>query len=301
LSHHWGYVSALASAFLFGISSALNKVTLENVNPLIIAGTTYFIAGILLITIHVSPLHKKMLKLFETSTKTEPTISKKDYRILVFVIICGSILAPYLLLQGLNETTATNTALLLNTECLFTVLIAFFFLRERGDKKDYIGIFLLFFGVVILTTNAEFGRLSLTNQVYGNILIIGACFFWGIDNNLSKLLSKKRDIILVTGLKCFIGGSILLVVSQILGIGLIIPIVAFPYLLTVGALSIAFSVLLFLFSLREIGSMQTGVMFATSSLFGALFSLVILGESLSFIQLVAGLIMLFGVYILYRR
>ena len=301
MSHHGGYVSALAAAFLFGISSALNKVALENVNPLIIAGTTYLIAGILLITIHLSPLHKKMLNLFKTPTKTESTISKKDYRTLVFVILFGSILAPFLLLQGLNETTATNTALLLNAECLFTVLIAFFFLRERGEKKDYIGIFLLFIGVLILTTNAEIGELTLTEQVYGNILIIGACFFWGIDNNLSKFLSKKRDIFLVTGLKCLIGGSVLLVVSQILGIGLFIPIVAFPYLLTIGTLSIAFSVMFFLFSLREIGSMQTGVIFATSSLFGALFSLAILGESLSFIQLIAGLIMLFGVYVLYRR
>ena len=116
MSHHWGYVGALASAFLFGISSALNKVALETVNPLIIAGTTYLIAGILLIIIHLSPLHKKMLKIFETPTKTEATISKKDYRILAFVILCGSIIAPFLLLHGLNETTATNTALLLNAE-----------------------------------------------------------------------------------------------------------------------------------------------------------------------------------------
>lgn len=251
--------------------------------------------------IHLSPLHKRMLKLFETPTQTEVTISKKDYRTLIFVILCGSIIAPFLLLQGLNETTATNTALLLNAECLFTVLIAFFFLRERGKAKDYIGIFFLFIGVVILTTNADFGNLTVANQFYGNILIVGACLFWGIDNNLSKFLSKKRDIILVTGLKCFIGGFVLLVLSQILGIELIIPAVAFPYILTVGTFSIAFSVMLFLFSLREIGSMQTGVIFAMSSVFGALFSLAILGESLSFIQLFAGFVMIFGVYVLYRR
>ena len=96
---------------------------------------TYLIGGILLLTIHLSPLHKKLLILFETPTQTETTISKKDYKILAFVIICGSIIAPFLLLQGLDETTATNTALLLNAECLFTILIAFFFLRERGEKK----------------------------------------------------------------------------------------------------------------------------------------------------------------------
>ena len=32
MTHHWGYVSAVASALLFGISSTLNKIALENVN-----------------------------------------------------------------------------------------------------------------------------------------------------------------------------------------------------------------------------------------------------------------------------
>jgi drug/metabolite transporter (DMT)-like permease len=301
MSHHWGYVGVLTSAILFGISTTLNKIALENVNPMIIAGTIYLFGGILLLAIHYSPLHKKLLRLFETPTQTETTISKKDYKILALVIVCGSILAPLLLLYGLNETTASNTALLLNAECLFTVLIAFFFLRERGEKKDYFGIFLLFIGVIILTTNAQFQNLTLTEQFIGNLLIIGACFFWGIDNNLSKFLSKKRDIVFVTGLKCFIGGGVLLVISQILGISFSIPLVSIPYILTVGAFGIAFSILLFLFALREIGSMRTGIIFSSSSLFGALFALVVLKEPFSIIQLVAGVIMLIGIYVIYKR
>lgn len=301
VTHHWGYVGALSSAILFGVSSTLNKIALENVNPLIVAGMIYSVGGVLLLAIHYSPLHKKLLMLFETPTETETVISARDYRILAFVILCGSIVAPFLLLHGLNETTAINAALLLNTESLFTVLLAFFFLKERGQGKDYMGILLLLLGVVILTTNAGFQRLTLTEQLYGNMLIVGACLFWGIDNNLSRFLSKKRDIVMVTGLKCFIGGIILLAMSQILGIGFSVPIVSLPYLLTVGASSIALSIMLFLFALREIGAMRTGVIFSTSSLSGAIFALVVLREQFSHIQLLAGLIMLCGVYILYKR
>jgi len=301
LTHHWGYVGALSSAILFGISSTLNKIALENVNPMIIAGMIYLIGGVLLLAIHFTPLHKKILALFETPTETETTISARDYRTLAFVILCGSIIAPFLLLHGLNETTAINASLLLNTESLFTVLLAFLFLKERGKQRDYIGILLLLAGVAVLTTNAEFQRLTLTEQILGNVLIVGACLFWGIDNNLSKFLSKKRDIIMVTGLKCSIGGSALLAVSQILGINFSIPITSIPYLITVGALSIAFSILFFLFALREIGAMRTGIIFSTSSLFGAMFALAVLEEPLSPIQLTAGLVMLFGVYIIYRR
>jgi drug/metabolite transporter (DMT)-like permease len=301
LTHHWGYVGAMLSSILFGISSALNKIALADVDPLIVAGMIYFIGGILLFGIHLSPLHRVLLSLFETPTETESKIMRKDFLILAFVILSGAVIAPYLLLQGLNQTTAINAALILNIESLFTVLIAFTFLKERGKRKDYLGILLLLVGVLFLTTNAEFYKLSLTKEILGNLLIVGACLFWGIDNNLSKFLSKKRDIVMVTGLKCFIGGLVLLASSQILGIRLNVPIASLPYLLSVGAFSIAFSVLFFLFALREIGSMRPGVIFSTSSLFGAMFALVVLREPFSPIQLLAGLVMLSGVYIIYRR
>ncbi len=301
MTHHWGYVGAIASAILFGVSSTLNKIALENVNPLIIAGMIYFVGGVLLFIVHLSPLHRKILSLFETPTETETKISRKDYRVLAFVILCGSIIAPLMLLHGLKETTAINTSLLLNTEPLFTVLIAFAFLKERGAKKDYLSILLLLIGVVFITTSGEFQSLTLTTEITGNLLIVGACLFWGMDNNLSRFLSKKRDIVMVTGLKCFIGGAVLLVMSLLLGVSFSIPPVSIPYILSVGAFSIAFSILLFLFALREIGSMRTGVVFSTSSVFGTVFAFFVLREALTLIQLLAMLAMLLGVYILSKR
>ncbi len=151
-----------------------------------------------------------------------------------------------------------------------------------------------------MTTNGAFQNLTLTQNLVGNLLIIGACFFWGLDNNLSKHLSKKRDIVLVTGLKCFIGGSALLALSLLLGLSFDIPLSTIPYILFVGAFSIAFSILFFLFALRKIGSMRTGVIFSTSSLFGALLAFIVLSEPFTVIQLVAGLVMVFGIYVLYR-
>ena len=234
------------------------------------------------------------------SSTTEHIITHKDYRTLAFVIICGSIIAPLLLLNGLNQTTAINSSLLLNAEALFTIIIAYVFLNERCARKEYIGIFMLLVGVVFVTTNGAFQGLTLTENLVGNLLIIGACFFWGIDNNLSKHLSKKRDIVLVTGLKCFIGGSVLLALSFLLGFSFSIPSSAIPYLLFVGAFSIAFSILFFLFALRKIGSMRTGVIFSASSLFGAVLAFLVLQETVSIVQIIAGSVMVLGIYVLYR-
>jgi drug/metabolite transporter (DMT)-like permease len=298
LSHHWGYVAAIASAILFGVSSTLNKITLENVNPTVVAGFIYFVAGVFLFALHLTPWCPKILAKLDTE-ETEAKITKRDLRTLALVIVCGSIIAPLLLLNGLTQTTAINASLLLNAESLFTVVIAFVFLNERCAKREYVGILMLLVGVVFVTTNGAFGQLSLSSSILGNLFIVGACFFWGIDNNLSKFLSRKRDIIMVTALKCFIGGLTLLGLSFLLGFSFTIPLNSIPYILIVGAFSIAFSIVFFLFALRKIGSMRTGVIFSLSSLFGAALAFVVLRESFAIIQLVAGSIMILGIYVLY--
>jgi drug/metabolite transporter (DMT)-like permease len=272
---------------------------LENVNPTVVAGMIYFVAGIFLFAVHLSPLCKKILARLNSS-ETETKITKRDFKLLGLVILCGSTIAPLLLLNGLSQTTAINASLLLNAESLFTVAIAFIFLNERCAKREYLGILMLLVGVIFVTTNGAFEKLSLSENLLGNLLIIGACFFWGIDNNLSKFLSRKRDIVLVTGLKCSVGGLALLSISFLLGFSFTIPLISIPYILFVGAFSIAFSILFFLFALRKIGSMRTGVIFSLSSLFGAALAFVLLGEVFTPIQLIAGLIMLLGIYVLYR-
>jgi drug/metabolite transporter (DMT)-like permease len=105
---------------------------------------------------------------------------------------------------------------------------------------------------------------------------------------------------MVTGLKCLIGGFALLALSFLLGLSFSIPLTSIPYILFVGAFSIAFSILFFLFALRKIGSMRTGVIFSLSSLFGAILALIVLSETFTLIQLAAGLVMILGIYVLYR-
>ena len=298
MTHHWGYMAAITSALLFGAGTTLNKIVLAETHPTIVAGLIYLFAGLSLSLIRLSPLQKRIISVFETKTKTEAGIAKKDLVVLALVVLSGSTIAPYLFLNGLDQTTAINASLLQNAESLFTVLIAFLLLGERATKKDWVGVAFLTVGALFLTANGEFQRLTLSQSLLGNVLVVAACLFWGIDNNLSRFLSKKEDLILVTALKCLVGGTILLLLSLALGLEFHVPLTAFPYLITVGAFSVGFSILFFLLSLREIGAMKTGIIFSTSSLFGAVFAFAILRESFSLIQLIAGLVMLTGVYVI---
>ena len=301
MTHHWGYVGAIASAILFGVGTTLNKLALAHVNPTVVAGLIYLFAGVSLSAVRFSPIRSRVMKLIKTPTKTESKFCKRDIVTLGLVVLSGSVIAPLLLLNGLNQTTAINASLLQNAEVLFTVLIALVFLREHCSKREWTGIVILVVGAVFLATNAQFNSLSLQEAVLGNLLILGACLFWGIDNNLSKFLCIKEDLILVTALKCLIGGASLLLLSYALNLNFYVPLSAFPYLISVGAFSIGFSILFFMVGLKEIGSIRTGTIFSTSALFGAVFALIILKEPLTAIQALAGLIMVLGIYVLYKK
>lgn len=301
MTHHWGYVGAVVSAILFGIGATLNKIVLADVHPTVVAGLTYLFAGAALAAIRFSPINSRILRLLKTPTKTEQTFCRKDTLVLVLVVLSGSTIAPLLFLYGLNGTTAVNASLLQNAEALFTVLIAVIFLRERAHRKDWFGVFFLVIGAVFLTTNAEFGSLTLTQSLLGNVFIVGACLFWGIDNNLSKFLCFKEDLILITASKCLLGGSALMLLAYLFNLNFSVPLLSLPYLLVIGIFSIGLSILFFMLGLREIGSLRTGVIFSTSSLFGAVFAFAVLREGFTVIQVLAGLLMLVGVYVLYRK
>lgn len=301
MTHHLGYVGAVSAAVLFGLSSTFNKIVLAEVHPLIVAGLIYLVAGVFLFLVRLSPLHGRILVLLETPTKTEPALRSEDYRVLGLVTVSGAVVAPFLFIYGLDQTTAVNASLLLNMESLFTVFVAFIFFKEKGAKKDYFGVVLLIVGAVFVTSGGEFQSLTLAQGIVGNLSIVFACLFWGVDNNLSKLLSKKRDLPHLVALKCLVGGSILLFLALVFGVDFRIPMFSLPYLFSVGAFSVGFSIVLFVFALREIGSMKTGVIYSTSSFFGAVLAFIVLMELFTLIQLIAGLVMFAGVYVLYRK
>ena len=171
MTHHWGYVGAVASALLFGLSATFNKIVLADVNPIIVAGLTYLFAGMALGLIRFSPVRSRVMRLLKTPTKTEATFCRRDALVLFFVVFSGSMIAPLLYMNGLSGSSAVNASLLLNAESLFTVLIAVAFLGERAKRKDWLGAFFLIVGAVFITTNAQFGNLTLSQALFGNLLI----------------------------------------------------------------------------------------------------------------------------------
>ena len=299
MNRSWGYLSALTVALLFGIWFSLDKTLLGYLHPFALAALTYLIASVFLFFINFSPLKNRILDVINRDDQLENFMSRKDYGLIFITAVFGSLTAPALYLSGLSRITAVNAALLTNVEILFIIVIGIFFLKEEVHKKDILGFAFLLLGAIFLSTN-NLQNITFNQSLFGSILVVSASFFWSLDTSLSKFLSRKQNIIFVTALKSGIGGSILLVLSLILGLNFTLPLFRLPLLLFIGIVAVSFSLVLIYYSLRNIGSTRTGSIFALSSLFGAVTAFIVLNEPLTPLQLSFGVLMLVGVFVLYK-
>ena len=295
----WGYLSLVAVTVLFGIWNPINKILLQDLDPLALAALIYSIAGIFLFLVRYSGINNHLMSMMDSNQEAETVFKTKDYMLIFITAVSGSVIAPLVYLSGLNNITAVNASLLMNVEVLFTIAFGIILLKERFRRKELIGVFLIVLGTVLLATNGS-GLEFTASEGLGSIFIVVSTFFWSLDTILSKFLSFKRDLLMICATKCTVGGLILLTLGLMLHKTFTLPLDHIVYLLFAGVFIIGFTVVMILYSIRQIGSARTGSIFPFAALSGAIFSFLILKEPLTIMQLIYGMLMIVGIFIIYK-
>jgi drug/metabolite transporter (DMT)-like permease len=88
-----------------------------------------------------------------------------------------------------------------------------------------------------------------------------------------------------------------LALALLLGIPLNISLKQIPAILLLGIVGFAASLYFFLHGLNKIGTTNTLLILSLSSVFGLVLASIFLHEQISTIQIIAGGIMLFGIYL----
>jgi drug/metabolite transporter (DMT)-like permease len=173
----------LASAALFGASTPVAKLLLGVTDPVLLAGLLYLGSGIGLGIIGLCTL------LF--NKPAEAPLRERDLPWLGLIILFGGVLGPALLMAGLTSASGGAGSLLLNTESLATMVIAWIFFRENVDRRVFAGAMAIFAGALVLSWRVDGGAMSVG---WGSGLIVAACICWGIDKNLTRKLSAADPI-----------------------------------------------------------------------------------------------------------
>ncbi len=207
-------------------------------------------------------------------------------------IVFGGVLAPVALMFGLTRTTGATASLMLNLESVLTAVLAWVVFKENADRRIVIGMIAIVLGGVILSWPQE---TATAHDWAGPLAVAFACLFWAIDNNLTRKVSAS-DALFIAGSKGLAAGVVncclaLAVGAQLPAVATLAPIVL------VGFLGYGVSLVLFVLALRGLGSARTGAYFSTAPFLGAVISIMILGESVSLMFLLAAALMVIGVWI----
>jgi drug/metabolite transporter (DMT)-like permease len=273
-----GVPAALGAALLFGAGTPLAKWLLDAVSPWLLAGLLYLGSGIGL-TLYRRVIHAPVVRL-----------PRNEVPWFAGAILTGGIVGPVLLLIGLAGMPASGASLLLNAEGVFTALLAWFAFKENFDRRIALGMGAIAAGAVVLSWPGDVRFAGL----WPTLAILGACFAWGIDNNLTRKVSLT-DATWIASVKGLVSGAVNLILAFSLGAS--IP--ALPNLagaIVVGFLAYGVSLALFVVGLRHLGAARTGAYFSVAPFFGAVLAL-LMGEPVTSPLLLAGALMALGTWL----
>ena len=263
-----GAAFGLGAAFLFGISTPLAKMLLQESHPLLIAGLLYLGAGLGLFA----------FEFFRGSStrniepRRETPLRFEDLGLIFGILVTGGILGPVLMLYGLQRLSAVPASLLLNLEAPLTVLLAVTFFGEHLGRREAVAIFLIVTGAGVLGYSPG----AMEADWVGAGAIAVACLCWAIDNNLTQRLSL-RDPITIVRFKTLTAGTCTLALAIVFGQKLPSPSILM-YALALGFVSYGVSVVLDTYALRMLGAAREAAYFATAPFIGAVTSIPLLGE-----------------------
>jgi len=283
-ANYSGPLLALASAALFGASTPVAKLLLGVINPLLLAGLLYLGSGIGLGIIGLCT------RLFSKSA--EAPLRRRDLPWLGLIVLFGGVLGPALLMAGLTSASGGAGSLLLNTEGLATMAIAWIVFRENVDRRVFAGAMAILAGALVLSWPADGSAMTVG---WGGALIVAACICWGIDNNLTRKLSAA-DPVRIAMVKGVAAG----VINTALGFahGAQLPEEGtLAAAVIVGFLGYGVSLALFVLGLRHLGAARTGAYFSIAPFIGAAIAVPLLGEPITWPVIAAATLMAAGVYL----
>jgi drug/metabolite transporter (DMT)-like permease len=279
-------LQALGAAVLFGASAPLSKILLQDVEPVVLAGLLYLGSGVSAVILRFFRLAS------EKNVSIEADLTSRDLPWLAGAVVAGGILAPIILLIGLQSTPAATASLLLNLESVATVVIASFIFSEAIGKRIWWAMASLTIAGIVLSVDFT-GSWGLS---FGAMAVIGACFLWGLDNNLTRNVSAK-DPLSIVAIKGLVAGSFSLVLGLILGNSLpSLGIITLAML--VGSFSYGVSITLFVLAMRSLGAARTVTLYATAPFVGVALSLILLREQPSSLFYVSLPLMILGVVLM---
>ena len=242
--------------------------------------------------------------IFTPLTTKSPALSKFSIKPLYMLTALGvvEVLSTIFFLYGLKETSAINASILGNSEIVFGVIIAMIVLGERIKRKEILPFMLIGFGAIMIPLGTDISEGGFTtNFVMGDIMILISGLFLGIVMTMYKRMGDQFDSKRIIQYTSFVGAAVALGGIFVMGVPFELDPDHLPTILITGIIGVGMPVFFVLIALRYIGAVRTILVFSTTTVFGVLFSSLLLGEIITMTNVAAVGIVIAGTYLLRKR
>ena len=271
-------IYALLAAVFYAVNVPISKLLLDRVGETTMAALLYIGAGI-----GISILSVFMKK----DRKSSERLSGNDLPYVIGMIMLD-IAAPIFLMIGISRGTSANASLLGNFEIVTTTIIALIIFKEVVTKRLWVAIGLITLSSILLS----FEGADSFSFSYGSLFVLAATVCWGFENNCTRKISSKStyEIVILKGIFSGLGALAIAFIKRE-------NMPEWKYVvaaLLLGFVAYGLSIFLYVRAQNVLGAAKTSAYYAVAPFVGAFLSFVFLKETLSWMYIVALIVMLVG-------
>ncbi len=227
----------------------------------------------------------------------------KDWRNALTTGFVASVLYQMAFIIGLSLTSAGNSAILLATSPLWTLIINAKMHKEKIRPTMWLGMLVSLCGVALLIMGSgkklEFG----SNALFGDLISLFAAMFWALNTNLQKPLLEKYQTMQITMLMLTVGAvglTVAAVPSAIQTDWSAIPWIYYVAAIASGAFSIAAANVFWSYGVKLLGPARTAVFNNLIPVLAFIISAIALDDQVYLIHFIGAAITILGVWLARR-
>lgn len=203
---------------------------------------------------------------------------------------------------GLQQVNASRASLIVALNPAVIALASWALFKERLSRRKLLGILSCLSGAALVICNRDPSALAAgAGGWYGDLLILGCVLGWGVYSLCSKGLNQHLGPLQTVTYSILMGTLMLWAATLARGEFDLHAIVRLDLsqglsLLYLGVLGSALAYIWYYDGLRRIGATRSGVFIALNPLTAVLLGALLLGEQLSLVMGMGGVLILGGIY-----
>ena len=299
-----GFLFAILAAAFSALPNVIPKSLMDESvtdgaiipNPLMLVFVIYVVNSLLF-----SPFRRIYRK-----PKIAKTETNKTRRItLVLLILLGVAEASGTLSYtvGLEDTSATNASILVNSETIFAILLGIMIFKEKLSKQEMLPFLLIVVGSILIPIGADVQNndWQLSDFMMGDFLIVMSGFFYCLDTFIAKKLDSSITTRQIVHLMSCTGAVLTLSLMLWFEVPFDISLDEFSIMSLVGFLGIGLTMMFFVIALRLLGAVRTVLIYSTTTVFSIVYSVLVLSETITILNIASASSVLIGLFLLRNR